>query len=120
MGHSHNHTHDHDHHHHDHDHEHHSHEEHDHSHDHEEGSGIYTKAIITFTLLMIGLGMDYLVSHQKQFLFFQGYLRLAYYAVPYLLIGWDVMMHAGRSIVQGDVFNEFFLMSLATIGAFYI
>src|SRR6478609_10447907 len=120
MGHSHEHTHEHTHDH-NHDQHDHSHDGHDHSHGEADGeNGIYTKAIISFALLLLGIGLDYLVNHQKQLLFFQGYVRFFYYAIPYLLIGWDVIKHAGRSITKGDIFNEFFLMSLATIGAFYI
>ena len=40
------------------------------------------------------------------------------YAVPYLLIGHDVLLKAGRNIIRGNVFDENFLMSLATLAAF--
>lgn len=40
------------------------------------------------------------------------------YAVPYLLIGHDVLLKAGRGIIRGNVFDENFLMSLATLAAF--
>lgn len=40
------------------------------------------------------------------------------YAVPYLVIGYDIIYKAGRNICHGQVFDENFLMMLATFGAF--
>lgn len=42
----------------------------------------------------------------------------ALYLPPYLLIGYDVLRKAGRNIVRGNVFDENFLMSIATLAAF--
>lgn len=42
------------------------------------------------------------------------------FAVPYLLIGWDVLWSAVRNIAHGQVFDEKFLMAVATLGAFAI
>ena len=42
------------------------------------------------------------------------------FLVPYGLAGWDVLRSAGRNILRGSVFDEKFLMSVATIGAFVI
>lgn len=47
-----------------------------------------------------------------------GIFRLAAYLVPYLIIGWDVLWRAVRNIARGQIFDENFLMALATIGAF--
>ena len=44
--------------------------------------------------------------------------RLLLYLVPYLLIGWDILYKAVRNILGGQVFDENFLMALATVGAF--
>jgi Cd2+/Zn2+-exporting ATPase len=49
-----------------------------------------------------------------------GLLRLCCYLIPYALIGWDVLWDAVRNIAHGQIFDENFLMSLATIGAFAI
>lgn len=43
--------------------------------------------------------------------------ELAVYLVPYLVIGWDILFRAARGIVHGQLLDENFLMSLATIGA---
>lgn len=46
--------------------------------------------------------------------------RLAAYLIPYLIIGYDVLWRAVRNIVHGEVFDENFLMALATVGALMI
>lgn len=48
----------------------------------------------------------------------EGIVRLAVFLVPYAVIGWDVLWKAVRNICHGQVFDENFLMALATIGAF--
>lgn len=45
---------------------------------------------------------------------------LLVYIVPYLLVGYDTLKEAAEGILKGDVFNEDFLMSIATIGALSI
>ena len=47
----------------------------------------------------------------------QGPARLLLFLVPYAVIGWDVLWKAVRNIAHGQVFDENFLMALATIGA---
>ena len=46
-----------------------------------------------------------------------GVLRLLVFLVPYAVIGWDVLWRALRNIAHGQVFDENFLMALATVGA---
>ncbi|MEF2655230.1 MAG: heavy metal translocating P-type ATPase [Eggerthellaceae bacterium] len=46
------------------------------------------------------------------------YVEFVLFLVPYLLAGYDVLYKAGRNIINGQVFDENFLMSVATIGAF--
>ena len=47
-----------------------------------------------------------------------GWLRLALYLAAYAVIGYDIMKKAGQGILNGRVFDENFLMAVATIGAF--
>ena len=47
----------------------------------------------------------------------EGLWRLPLFLVPYLIVGWDVLRKAGLNIAHGQVFDENFLMSIATIGA---
>ncbi len=46
------------------------------------------------------------------------YLEFLLYLIPYLIVGYDVLLRAGRNITRGKVFDENFLMSVATLGAF--
>jgi len=46
--------------------------------------------------------------------------RLAVFLVPYFIIGWDILWKAIRNISHGQVFDENFLMALATVGALII
>jgi len=52
-----------------------------------------------------------------QFVPAEGLLRLALYLVPYLIIGYDVLRRAVLGVVHGEVFDENFLMAVATVGA---
>ena len=45
------------------------------------------------------------------------YVEFALFLVPYLIAGYDVLLKAARNIGHGQVFDENFLMSVATIGA---
>ncbi len=47
-----------------------------------------------------------------------GWLRLALYLIAYLVIGYDILKKAGQGIANGRVFDENFLMAVATVGAF--
>ena len=47
----------------------------------------------------------------------EGYLRFALYLVPYLIIGYDILRKAALGIFHGEVFDENFLMAVATAGA---
>lgn len=91
-------------------------------HDHDHGSSdqpawrSYLPAIISFVLLMLGLVFDYFIKPP----FFQGYVRLGWYIAAYLPVGIPVMIDAVKSIAKGGFFSEFFLMSIATLGAFFI
>ncbi|AVI51671.1 cadmium-translocating P-type ATPase [Pukyongia salina] len=91
---------------------------HDDSHNHSNNSNkfkAYIPAIISFTMLIIGIGLDYF-----EVSFFKDWIRVIYYGIAYLPVGLPVVKEGWVSINKGDVFTEFFLMSIATIGAFII
>ena len=46
-----------------------------------------------------------------------GAWKLLLHLVPYLIVGWDILYKAGRNILHGQVFDEHFLMGIATLGA---
>lgn len=50
---------------------------------------------------------------------FEGWKNYLLYLIPYAIIGWDVLWRAVRNICHGQVFDENFLMTIATIGAFF-
>ena len=47
----------------------------------------------------------------------EGWLRLALFLIPYLVIGYDILKKAFKGILNRQVFDENFLMAVATIGA---
>lgn len=49
-----------------------------------------------------------------------GWLRAALFLVPYGIIGWDVLWKAIRNISHGQIFDENFLMAIATVGALFL
>lgn len=67
-------------------------------------------------MLAFGLLADYVF----QFSWFNGYIRFLWYLAAYIPVGLPVLKDALISIKSGDFFSEFFLMSVATIGAFAI
>ncbi len=54
------------------------------------------------------------------FLPIEGIPKLLLFLVPYIVIGYDILIKAARGIINGQVFDENFLMAIATIGAFVI
>ena len=66
--------------------------------------------IIVTAILMIGL----------EFVPVEGYGRFALYLIPYGIIGYDILRKAFRGILNRQVFDENFLMAVATVGAMAI
>ncbi|MBW3520401.1 heavy metal translocating P-type ATPase [Flavobacterium sp. NKUCC04_CG] len=101
--------------------------DHDHDHNHDEldfGNTEHTNetpwktylpAIISFLFLASGIAME-----QLEVAIFHNPLRLIWYIVAYLYVGLPVNIQAFKQIKSGNVFSEFFLMSIATFGAFAI
>lgn len=99
---------------------HHNYEGHDHDHSHDTGDQsvfqMFFPAIISFVLLITGIALDHYIKPD----WFTGWIRLVWYLIAYLPVGLPVLKEAYESIVKGDVFSEFFLMGIATVGAFAI
>ena len=51
------------------------------------------------------------------FLELDGWMRFIAYMVPYLIVGYDILIKAGKGILNHQVFDECFLMAIATLGA---
>ena len=96
-----------------HDHNHGHNHEHSHSHAHD---GLKSKVVLIGTTILLLIGAA-LIEH---FMNLATWQLLLIYLVPYLLIGHDTLKEAAEGIMKGDMFNEDFLMSVATIGALAI
>ncbi|WP_277011545.1 heavy metal translocating P-type ATPase [Flavobacterium lindanitolerans] len=93
----------------------HDHSEIGHSHSHDNQWKAYLPVIGSFLLLILGIGFE-----QTEMGFFKYPVDLIWYIVAYLLVGLKVNYQALKEIRNGNIFSEFFLMSIATIGAFFI
>ncbi|MBN8642859.1 MAG: cadmium-translocating P-type ATPase [Flavobacteriales bacterium] len=91
---------------------------HDHNHSNEEKSTfqMFLPAIISFVLLMVAIGFDNYFPQS----WFTGWVRIIWYVVAYAPVGFPVIKEAFVAIKKGEIFSEFLLMSIATIGAFAI
>lgn len=77
---------------------------------------MFLPAIISFVLLMIAIAFDNWLPQS----WFTGWVRAVWYIIAYAPVGFPVIKEAFESIRKSDVFSEFLLMSIATIGAFAI
>ena len=75
------------------------------------------RIIATALLYAVLLVMEHIV---KPAFMEQWYVTLVLFLIPYFVIGWDIMYKAVRNISHGQVFDENFLMLIATIGAFVV
>ncbi len=66
-------------------------------------------AITLVSLFLTYISYNYIENRQMQ---------IAVYIVAYIIVGWDVLYKAFNNIINGKVFDEYFLMSIATLGAF--
>ncbi len=69
------------------------------------------KRIVAAILLLV------LAAVLSDRLILPGYVRLILYLIPYLVIGYDVLRKAFLGVIHGEVFDENFLMAIATVGA---
>lgn len=94
----------------------------DDGHNHEHSSGnesllkIFLPSIISLALLLIAIYFDNFLKQE----WFTNWVRILWYVVAYLPVGLPVFKEALESIKKGDIFSEFLLMGIATIGAFAI
>lgn len=105
---------------------HHNNDGHNHEHSDDDGHNhgstdkstfqMFLPAIISFVLLMIAIAFDNWLPQS----WFTGWVRAVWYIIAYAPVGFPVIKEAFESIRKSDVFSEFLLMSIATIGAFVI
>jgi Cd2+/Zn2+-exporting ATPase len=91
---------------------------HNHTHNHSKESSwaAYLPAIISLAFLLSGLAAEHLFNA----VFFVGWVKIIWYSAAYIPVGLTVIKEAFQALLKGEVFTEFFLMSVATIGAFAI
>lgn len=101
----------------------------DHGHDHASNGGghshepkkeslwkVFSVPLFSLVLLLTGLYLDQILKPD----WFSGVVRILFYVIAYVPVGLPVLEDAVSSIRYGDFFSEFFLMGIATIGAFAI
>ncbi len=92
----------------------------DDGHDHSDGGGsivtMFLPAAASLLALLIALGLDNYFPQS----WFTGWLRTGWYVAAYLPVGLPVLKEAFDSIAKGEIFSEFLLMGIATLGAFAI
>ena len=89
---------------------------HDHASKEKSTFQLFLPAIISFGLLLLAIGFDnYFIQN-----WFTSWVRVVWYVAAYIPVGLPVVKEAIESIRKSDIFSEFLLMSIATIGAFAI
>lgn len=83
--------------------------DHDHHHEHESGWNSLPSILLGSGLFVAGLFLPKFPA-----------VSIALFVAAYLVLGWEVLLTAGKNILRGSIFDENFLMSIATIGAFAI
>lgn len=89
---------------------------HDHSHSDSNLFKVFLPSIISLVLLLVAVYLDNFLKPE----WFTGLVRIVWYVVAYIPVGFPVIKEAIESIAKGEIFSEFLLMSIATIGAFAI
>ena len=90
---------------------------HHHHHHHAHGAGGLKGKIALIAVTTLLLVAAIVLEHSYSW---ETWQLLLVYLVPYLLVGRETLLEAARGIRHGDMFNEHFLMSLATLGALCI
>lgn len=106
-----------------------NHKEHNHEKEHSDEDGhnhsgnenqstfqLFLPTIISFSVLLLGIGLDYYFKFE----WFKGWIRIALYVLAYTPVGLPVIKEAFGGIKKGEIFSEFLLMVIATVGAFAI
>ncbi|MEB8345444.1 heavy metal translocating P-type ATPase [Flavobacteriaceae bacterium KMM 6898] len=75
----------------------------------------YSIPVICLVLLLLGITFDFF-----DLSFFSPIISLVWFGITYLIIGAPVLSKSAKLIAKGNIYNEFVLMSVATLGAFLI
>ncbi|NOY48638.1 MAG: cadmium-translocating P-type ATPase [Chlorobi bacterium] len=75
----------------------------------------YIAPVIGLFFLLLGIGLDF-----YDISFFKPPIPLVWFGIIYIIVGGPIVLRAAKLVVKGDIYNEFVLMSVATLGAFLI
>ena len=89
-------------------------------HDHSGASDSTIKMFVWPFISLVALIIAIVLDNYLPQSWFNGWLRTGWYIAAYIPVGLPVLKEAYHSIRKGEVFSEFFLMSIATLGAFAI
>ncbi|MCU0423758.1 MAG: cadmium-translocating P-type ATPase [Bacteroidia bacterium] len=89
---------------------------HDHSSSNDSTLKMFLPSVISLVLLLAAIALDNYIKPD----WFTGWARIIWYVVTYVPVGIPVIKEAIVAIGKGEIFSEFLLMSIATIGAFAI
>lgn len=89
---------------------------HDHSSGNESTFKMFLPAIISLVVLLSGIALDNFIKPD----WFTDWVRIVWYVAAYIPVGVPVIKEAFESIAKGEIFSEFLLMTIATVGAFAI
>jgi Cd2+/Zn2+-exporting ATPase len=76
----------------------------------------YRWTLLSFTLLIAGIFFDQILRPD----FFEGKIRFIWYFIAYVITGWPVAKQGFVLALKGNLFTEFFLMTIASAGAFFL
>ena len=91
--------------------------EHDHSHNHENFEHTKKASLIKIAISAVFFAAGYITD---EIFSFPVYIYIACFVVSYIAVGFEVVKDAIEDLLHGNVFNECFLMSVASLGAFII
>ncbi len=89
---------------------------HDHGGSNQTTLQMFLPSVISLVLLLVAIALDNYFKPE----WFKDWIRIAWYVVAYIPVGFPVIKEAFESIRKGEIFSEFLLMAIATIGAFSI
>ncbi len=89
---------------------------HDHSGSNSSSIKMFLPSIVSLVLLLVAIYLDNFLNPE----WFAGWVRVIWYVIAYIPVGFPVLKEAVESISKGEIFSEFLLMGIATIGAFTI
>ena len=78
------------------------------------------KALARILIATVLLGIAVFLDKLGVFAGLAWYIVMPIYLVPYFIVGWQVLRKAGINIAHGQIFDENFLMAIATVGALCI